>query len=155
LSINLFDVIFVVILISFTLLSYLRGVVKELIVLIGLAGGFVAATHYSKALAGQLNPLLQDPSAAELLAFVLLIVAGYLLGVFVAGFSDMFRRAPEGPLSQLAGGVVGFAKGVTICLALYWVIKVHIPAFQDELAGSVIGNWLGGLLHTLERSNLI
>ncbi|HKI96920.1 MAG TPA: CvpA family protein [bacterium] len=154
-SINLFDIIFVVIILAFTLLSYLRGLVRELFALVGLGAGFLAATHYSRALAEQLNPLLQDRSAAELLAFVLLMVAGYLVGVFLAGFSDMFRRSPESGLSQLAGGVVGFAKGVTISLALYWVVMTHLPMFQNELAGSAIGSWLGTLLRYLEQTKLI
>jgi membrane protein required for colicin V production len=155
LSINLFDVVFVIILLAFSLLAYLRGVVRELLVLLGLVGGFLAATHYSHALAAQLNPLLQDASASELLAFVLLMVAGYLLGIFLAGFSDMFRRSPQGPLSQLAGGAVGFAKGVVVSLALVWLVNVHLTTFKGELAGSAIGHWLGSLLAYLTRANLI
>lgn len=154
-SINLFDIVFVVILVSFTLLSYLRGAVKEILVLLGMAAGFLAATRYAAPLAEQLNPLLQDENAAELLAFVLLMVLGYFVGAFLAGFSDMFRRAPESTLSQIVGGVVGFGKGITVALALLWVVRVYVPAFQDEMADSVIGSWLGSLLSTLERLNLI
>jgi membrane protein required for colicin V production len=155
LSINLFDIVFVIILLAFTLLSFLRGAVKELLALLGLGGGFLAATHYAKPLAVQLQPLLADAGAAELLAFVLLMVLGYFVGVFLAGFSDMFRRTPESTLSQIVGGVVGFAKGVTISLALLWVVQVYIPAFQDEMADSAVGSWLGSLLAYLERTKLI
>jgi len=155
LSLNLFDVIFVIIIVSFTLLSFLRGAVKELLALLGLAGGFLVATHYAAPLARHLDPLLQDRSAAELLAFVLLMVVGYFVGVFLAGFSDLFRHTPAGVVSQLAGAVVGFVKGVTIALALFWVVRVYIPAFQDEMAGSSIGTLLGSLLQTLEGMNLI
>ena len=154
-SINLFDIVFVIILVSFTLMSYLRGAVKEFLVLVGLAAGFMAATRYAQPLAQQLNPLLQDENAAELLSFVLLMVLGYFVGAFLAGFSDMFRRSPESVLSQLIGGVVGFGKGITISLALLWVVRVYVTPFQDEMAGSVIGSWLGSLLSYLEGFNLI
>lgn len=154
-SINLFDVVFVIILLAFTLLSFLRGAVKEVLGLVGLVGGFLVATRYARPLAEQLNPLLQDESAAELLAFVLLILLGYFVGIFLAGFSDLFRRAPESTVSQLVGGGVGFVKGITISLALLWVVRVYIPAFQDEMAGSAIGSWLGSLLTYLEQMRLI
>lgn len=154
-SINLFDVVFVIILLAFTLLSFLRGAVKELLTLLGLIGGFIVATQYAAPLADQLDPLLQDENAAELLAFVLLVLLGYFVGVFLGGFGDMFRRAPESSAGQLVGGVIGFAKGITVSLALLWVVRVYVPAFQDEMADSAIGSWLGSLLAYLERIDLI
>lgn len=154
-SVNLFDVVFGIVLLAFTALSLLRGVVRELLVLLGLAVGFLVATRYAEALAVQLNPLLQDQGAAQLLAFVLLMVAGYLVGVFLAGFGDLFRRTREGCLSHLAGGVLGFAKGVTISLALYWAVMAYIPAFQDEMAGSFIGGLLGRLMAYLVHAGIL
>jgi membrane protein required for colicin V production len=155
LSLSLFDIVFLLVLLSFTLLGYLRGALKEFMALLGLVGGFLVATRYAEPLAGQINPLLQDENAARLLAFVLLMVLGYFLGAFLAGFSDLFRRTPEGALSQLLGGLVGFGKGVTVALALLWVVRVYIPAFQDEMADSMIGSWLARLLGYLERTHLL
>lgn len=154
-SVNLFDVVFVIILLAFTLLSFLRGALRELLALLGLGGGFIVATQYAGPLARQLEPLLQDAAAAELLAFVLLMVLGYFVGVFLAGFSDMFRHGPESTLSQVVGGAVGFVKGITISLALLWVVRRYVPAFQDELADSALGAWLGRLLDYLHRSNIV
>lgn len=154
-SVNLFDVIFCIVLLAFTLFSALRGAVRELLVLAGLVGGFLVATHYAKALAVQLNPLLRDQAAAELLAFVLLLVAGYLVGVFLASFGDLFRAGRPGCLNHLAGGVLGFAKGITISLALYWAVIAYLPTFQDEMAGSVIGAWLGHLMAYLVHAGLL
>lgn len=154
-SLNLFDIVFALILLSFTLMSYLRGAVKESLVLLGLVGGFVVGVHSAGALALRLRPLLEDTNAAELLAFVLLMVLGYFAGLFLASFSDLFRRGPEGELSHLLGGVVGLVKGITISLALLWVVNVYIPAFQDELGGSVIGTWLATLMRLLKHANVI
>ncbi len=154
-GINLFDVVFILILLSFTLLSALRGAVKELLALLGLAVGFIAARWYAATLAEQLRPLLPDDNAAELLAFVLIVLMGYFVGVFLSGFSELFRRAPESGLSQLLGAVVGFAKGTTVSLALYWVILTYIPAFQDEMAQSRVGGMLAVLVQQLERMDLL
>ena len=154
-SINLFDIVFTVVLVSFTVLSYLRGAVKEVMALLGLVGGFLAATHYAKPLAVQLDPLLNDGQAAQLLAFVLVMVLGYFIGVFLGGFMDLFRRGPEGGVSRLVAGALGFAKGTTLSLALLWVVRSYIPPFQEEMAGSMIGSWLGSLLMYLEQIRLI
>lgn len=154
-NINLFDVVFAIILVAFTLLSYLRGAVQELLGLIGLAGGFFAAIWYAADLAELLRPLLPDDNAAELLSFVLIMMMGYIAGAFLSGFSDRMHRAPASSVSRVLGALIGLAKGATVSLALHWVIQIYIPAFQDEMAQSRIGSWLAGMLGYLGRIDLI
>lgn len=154
-NINLFDVVFAIILVAFTLLSYLRGAVQELLGLIGLAAGFYAAIRYAADLAERLRPLLPDDNAAELLSFVLIMMMGYFAGVFLSGFSDRMHRAPASSVSRVLGALIGLAKGATVSLALHWVIQIYIPAFQDEMAQSRIGGWLAGMLGYLDRIDLI
>jgi uncharacterized membrane protein required for colicin V production len=155
LSINLFDILFVIVLVAFTLLSFLRGAVMELITLLGLTGGLIAARHYAAPLARQLEPLLSDRNAAELLAFVLVVLLGYFAGVFLAGFGDMLRSGPAGTLSQVLAGMVGFCKGVAVSVAMLWVVEQYVPAFQDELAGSWIGSWLEVLVTYLNQFDVL
>lgn len=154
-SLNLFDIVFAIIILAFTMFSYLRGALRELLSLLGLAGGFLAATWYAPGLADQLQPFLPAGNAAELLSFVLIMVAGYFFGLFLGGFSDYFRRAPEGDLSRIIGGVIGFGKGATISLAVLWSVQTYLTTFQDEMVESWIGNVLVGLLDFLQGTGLI
>lgn len=154
-NINVFDILFVIIVVMFTALSFLRGAMKELLGLLGLIGGYLAATWYAGALAGRLQTMLPEVAGIELLSFVLIMMGGYFVGIFLAGFSDMFRESHHTDLSSLLGGLIGFGKGVVISLAFYTVVQTYMPAFQDEMRDSLVGKWLGSLLGTLEQFNLI
>ncbi len=154
-TINLFDIVFLILLGSFTLLSYLKGAMKELFGLVGLAGGYVAAHWYAPSLAGMLEPLLPDANGAELLSFAVIMMAGYFVGTFLGGFSDLFRNSAESALSRLLGAGIGFFKGLVLALALYSVIESYIPAFQDEMSRSWIAGRLAELMAYFQRMNLI
>ena len=145
LDFKVFDVAILILLVSFTLMSYLRGAMKEFFGLLGLCAGFFAANWYSPRLAEMVRPLLPDGHGAELLSFVLIMVAGYLAGSFLAGFLDTFRRTPESGLSRLVASSIGFAKGVIISLAVQWVIMAYLPEFQGHLRGS----WAAGRLDSI------
>jgi len=155
LSQNLFDIVFIVILLAFTLFSYLRGATRELMTLVGLAGGFLAANWYAPALAERMSPFLPESNAAELLSFVLLMVAGYFIGVFLGGFGDTFRRQPEGDVSRLFASLIGFCKGIVVSLAMFWVVQTYLPSFQDEMGESWIGGRLGYLANLLHNADIL
>jgi len=152
---NFFDVVFVGLLALFFLLSYMRGMVKELFTLMGLVLGFMAGTWYAGALAGQLRPMLPDQEIADLLSFLLIMLGCYFLGIFLGGVSDFFRQEPIGPFSRIMGGVIGLAKGLVMSLAVYWVIVNYIPSFQHTMSESWMGARLGNLLLFLQEKNLI
>lgn len=142
-SINLFDAIVFVILVAFMLLSYVRGATRELLSLVGLVIGYWAGLKFHQDLGGMLEPIVQDLQLAELLSFVMILVAGYLVGAFVGGFRE---GRPRGLLNHLIGGGVGVLKGLVVSLALYWVVIAYVPPFQDELAASRSAPYLGLLL---------
>ncbi|HSG06048.1 MAG TPA: CvpA family protein [Nitrospiria bacterium] len=154
-SLNVFDIVFIVLLLAFTLFSYLRGATRELMTLVGLAGGFLAANWYAVPLAGEMSPFLPEGNAAELLAFVLIMVGGYFIGVFLGGFGDTFRRQPEGDVSRLLACVIGLFKGIVVSLALFWVVQTYLPSFQDEMAESWFGGRLNRLVTMLRSAELI
>lgn len=154
-SFNFLDIIFLILLASFTLLSYVKGAIRELFGFLGLVGGYVAAHWYASSLSVMVEPLLPDANGAELLSFAVIMMAGYFVGNFLGGFSDLFRNSPEGPLSRLVGGGIGFFKGLVLALALYSIIENYIPAFQDEMADSWIAGRLADLMAYLQRVNVI
>ena len=141
-SINLFDGIFLITMLVATLISFKKGMMRELLGLLGIGVGFLAAGRYAPNVAEVVKPLLPDEKTSALLGFILIMMAGYFLGRFLAGFGGMVLPFPQSFLGRLIGGVVGFAKGVVFSLAIYWVVDKYIPPFQDELGAARIGGML-------------
>ena len=150
-SFNFFDLTLVVIIVAFAFFSYMRGALKELISLLGLAGGYWAATRYHNDLGKMLEPVVRDLSLAELLSFLMILALGYLVGTFAGGFGDFVRSKPPGFLSSIAGAAIGVLKGLVISLALVWLIDVYITAFQDEVAESSSAPYLARLLEVMAQ----
>lgn len=150
-SINLFDAIFLIMALGFTVLSFMRGMLSEVLGLLGIALGFLAASWYAPNIAEIVRPLLPDAKTSELLAFILIMMAGYFLGRFLAGFGGLVMPTPKSFSGRVVGGVVGFGKGVVFSLALFWVVKSYIPPFQDELARSRIGGMLGEIIGYFQK----
>ena len=143
---NILDIIFVVLILSFTLLSWSRGALKEVLSLAGLGLGFFGATAFYPDLAEQLTPVLPDPALAELLSFLLILMLGYFAGVLFTGFSDALSGRRNESWNRILGALIGLCKGVLVSLVLFWVIDTYIPSFQDELARSLVAEELARLL---------
>jgi uncharacterized membrane protein required for colicin V production len=140
---------------SFTIFSFMRGMMKEVLGLLGIAMGFLAASWYAPNLAEIVRPLLPDAKTSELLAFILIMMAGYFVGTFLAGFGSQFLPSPKSFSGRMIGGAIGFGKGLVFALALFWVVKSYIPPFQDELARSRIGGILGEIIVYFQKMNWI
>ena len=143
---NILDIIFIVLILAFTLMSWMRGALKEVLSLAGLGAGFAGATAFYPDLAGQLLVVVPDRALAELLSFLLILVFGYFLGVILTGLSDALSGHRNEIWNRSLGAVIGFCKGVLMSLALFWVIDSYIPPFQDELAGSIVAEELARLM---------
>jgi len=149
------DIIFVGLIVSFALISAMRGAVKELLSLVGLIGGFFLANWFYRDISGQLGGVLPDPALAELISYLAIFLVGYFVGIFLSGLGEAFRPHQHDLLNRGAGVLIGAVKGVTISLVLYWVINSYFPPFQDELGESLLGRQLGALFSLMENFNLI
>lgn len=154
-ELNVLDIVFAGLIVAFTLISMMRGAMREVLSLIGLLGGFLLASRFYGVLADKVEPIMPDRALGELLSFLAILVAGYVAGSFLSGFGDLFGPKRRGLLDRLLGAVFGFCKGTTVSLALFWVIKEYIPPFQDELAGSLLAETLGQLFSLLSGLDLI
>lgn len=154
-ELNVLDIVFAGLIVAFTLISMMRGAVREVLSLIGLVGGFLLASRYYGALADRVEAIMPDRALGELLSFLAILVAGYFAGSLLSGFGDLLGAKRRGLLDRLLGASFGFGKGTTISLALYWVIKEYIPPFQDELASSLVAENLARLLDVISGLKLI
>ena len=152
---NVLDIIFLGLIVIFTLLSMMRGALKEALSLLGLLGGFFCANWFYLDLAGNLESLLPDRTLAELISYVAILLVGYFLGIFLTGLSDLFSSRRNDLLNRLGGGAIGFCKGTTFSMVLFWIINAHIPPFQDELAGSFMAEEIARLFSFMESLSII
>jgi uncharacterized membrane protein required for colicin V production len=138
----------------FALLSFSRGAVRELLSLLGLTAGFVAAQVFHLRLARVLGSLVADRRLAELMAFLAILVLGYFAGIFLSQLGASERSSRASLFNRMAAGSIGFAKGVLFSMVLHWCIASYVPPFQDELRGSAVGRVLGQLIDFASRLNL-
>ena len=145
---NLFDLVFLVILAGFGLIGTMRGVLKEALSLLGLAAGFWAGLRFHADAGSALVPIVRDDNLAELLAFLLMLAAGYLVGTFLGGMRDNAARS-RGTVDYAGSLVLGLLKGLVVCLSLYWVVDNYVPQFQGPLGDAMSAPRLEGIMDFL------
>lgn len=100
-------------------LSLFKGFVKEIFSLVSYLGGYLMAAKYQGAFSQVLMQSVPGKGIAKLLAFaaiyILTAIIISLMGKIVRG---MLPGIQLSVLDRLMGGVVGFARGVVIVVAL-------------------------------------
>ena len=119
---TLFDYAVLAILLVSVIISVLRGLVREILSLIGWVAAFVAANLFSSDVAELLPAVLGHPVLRLSVAFLLLLLGGALL---MAIINWGILRAIAAAGMQLAdrglGGLFGLARGLVIVVALVMV----------------------------------
>ena len=110
---NSLDVIILVGVMAGAYLGYTRGVLAEIIALIGVILGITLASHFYLQATEVLLPTLRNEEITSFIAFLLLYGAGVLAFflVYLVVKSNM-AGAALGPLSRIVGAVIGIFKSV-------------------------------------------
>jgi len=127
-DLNLLDLGIIALLGLITVRGYYRGLFQELSVLAGLAGGLLAAAHAYLLVAARLQPWIKNPTYAQILAFILILVGvywfarilGYLLQrILYHLYLDIFDR--------LLGGFFALVKGALLLGFALMLLGVVLP----------------------------
>jgi membrane protein required for colicin V production len=137
---NVVDIVLLVILAVFLLLGFRKGLLKEVVSIIGLVVAFWAAMRFTKAAAG-LVPKLSLP-AREAVAFLVILIGVFLLFQLV-GFllRKLIRASPLAILDRLGGVALGLLKGgllLSICLLVLTLAPLPRP-WAEKVEGSYAG----------------
>lgn len=152
---NLFDIIFIAIIIVFFFLSFLKGIMKDSLTTIGLLVGYFAAGKYQHVLIPYVSPYVQNPAASKVATYLLIVIGGWLAGLILSVLISLFFPGRGPSLSgRILGGVFGLVKGTLICLIIFFIIRGYVPAFADELEASMIAPWLQKIWITLHDFGL-
>ncbi len=119
---TIFDYVVATILLVSIIVSVLRGLVREILSLIGWVAAFVVASLFAEQFATMLVFLPSHPVLRTIVAFLLLLLGMALLMAIV---NWAIMRAVQAAGLTLAdrglGGLFGLARGVVIVLALVMV----------------------------------
>ncbi len=120
---NNFDFVIAVMLVIFTLIGAWRGLVREVISALTWVISGVLAWLFAGQLSSIFNGLLDDSALRHLLAFVLIFVAVFILGMVASWLLHKYLPPKRSlRIANIAlGGVVGAARGAAIVIAVFLV----------------------------------
>jgi len=110
------DIALLVILGYFVLRGLFRGVVKEVVAVLGLFVAFWAAGVNWQLAEVHLTPIFDMPGQRGISAFIIIFTVVYFFTSLISIFVDKMVKMTIGPVvSGLLGAVVGAIKGVLVC----------------------------------------
>ena len=122
--VNSLDVIIIIIVFAGAYLGYCRGVLAEVIALVGVILGIAVASRYYLQMAEVLLPVLRNEEITSFIAFLVLYAAGVLAFFLIHMVikSNMAGTA-LGPISRLLASALGaFKSAVFIVVVIFLVI---------------------------------
>jgi membrane protein required for colicin V production len=116
--VTIFDYLVLFVLVSSVIISMLRGLVKEVLSLVGWVVAFVVANAYGAALARLLPAVVPGEVVRLLLSFVLLFLGvRILMGLLTMAVEALVSASGMSLADRGLGGLFGLARGLVIVLA--------------------------------------
>ncbi|MFV0421422.1 CvpA family protein [Oleidesulfovibrio sp.] len=127
---SILDVIFALIGGFFLIRGLFRGLMIEVAAVAGLVGGFFLANAYYTEAVPYVGRFV-SAGWSEIVSYVLIFLGVMVLCTLVAvGLRKVLEATGGGLLDSIGGGVVGFAKGLIICLVIFAVLTKFVPDMQ-------------------------
>jgi len=136
------DIIFALVILISTVFALRKGLVREIISLVALVGGFILAAFYYRAAAGWLAGLTKTQAVAELIGFLAIFISCLLIGA-VAAFlvNRIVKMASLEWMDRLMGGCFGLLRGWAVA-SIIALALIAFPVRQDVMARSVFAPYL-------------
>jgi membrane protein required for colicin V production len=116
--VTLFDYLVLFVLIASVIISTLRGLVKEILSLLGWVVAFVLANAYGAKLAPLLPSMIPGESLRLIVAFVALFLGvRILMGLLSMALGAVITASGLSLADRGLGGLFGLARGIVIVLA--------------------------------------
>jgi membrane protein required for colicin V production len=116
--VTIFDYLVLFVLISSVVISTLRGLVKEILSLLGWVVAFVVANVYGAQLAPLLPELIPGATARLIVAFIALFLGvRILMGLLTLAVGALVEATGLSLADRGLGGLFGLARGIVIVLA--------------------------------------
>jgi membrane protein required for colicin V production len=115
---TLFDYLVIFVLVCSVVISTLRGLVKEILSLLGWIAAFMVANAYGETLAGMLPDAIPGTLARLIVAFVALFIGvRILMSLFSMAVEALIKAAGLTLADRGLGGLFGLARGLVLIMA--------------------------------------
>ena len=141
--INLLDILFIVVLVFFSVRGVLRGFIAEILSKASIILGIAAAVFFSGSLYRFLSRYLGEAVWVQIVAFLLLFVVVFFLVRLLEGFLQKgMERLNLQQLDKFLGFFVGATEGFLLVAVILFLLQIQ-PFFDlgDLLSGSVFGRF--------------
>jgi membrane protein required for colicin V production len=137
--------------------SVMRGLVKEVLSILGWVAAFYVGRTYTSQLVPMMPPDIPTESLRILAAFLVLFLATLLLSTLLAiAISAVFKKIGLGWLNRLLGAFFGVLRGVLIvCILVFLAGLTEIPKdarWKNAMFSSPIEALVIGMLPWLPES---
>jgi membrane protein required for colicin V production len=137
-----FDYIFVVIMIISIGLAMTKGLMREIISLLALIGGFLLAALYYRSFGGYFANFTKTEAIANLIGFMIVFLGCLIIGAILAFLVNRFvKMASLQWVDRLLGGVYGLIRGWAIASIIVLAL-IAFPVSENMLARSVFAPYL-------------
>ena len=129
---TIFDYLVLFVLVSSVVISTMRGLVKEILSLLGWVVAFVVANAYGAQLAPLLPELIPGETVRLMVAFVALFLGvRILMGLLALALGALIEASGLSLADRGLGGLFGLARGVVIVLAAVILCSMTSIPQQD------------------------
>ncbi len=136
---NPLDILMILIFVYCLIMGCFRGIVRELISIVGVLAGLWVACAYHSGLAKYLSEWISDPSYLSILSFLILFSAVFLV-ISVVGIliKYLLKIATIGWRDRVSGGAGAAFKGMLIASSLLLAFVTFLPKNSPIIRDSLL-----------------
>lgn len=146
-QIQVIDWIFLAILLVSTVIGLIRGLVKEIVSLVGLVLAFILAKDHATELGEWLDFVVSTPLTRYLTAFAIIFFGVLLVSALIRwAIAKIIVASALSFMDYLLGGLFGFLRGLVLLLVITFFTNQtplsQIEGWQKSIGRSVLGTLL-------------
>jgi membrane protein required for colicin V production len=136
------DFVFVGIILMSTGFALTKGLMRELVSVIALLGGFFIAVLYYRVPAAWFSGVFRTESLASLIGFLVIFIGCLMVGAIISFFINRFIKAASLEwVDRLLGGIFGFLRGWAVA-SIIVLAMVAFPVKEHLFGRSILAPYL-------------
>ena len=143
---NWIDLLGLLVLSIFFLMGLVKGLIREVLILVGMVVSFFISLHLMGFAASWVEKWVAIPAALSLLVGFVGVFLGLVVLFHIIGYvlHKIIRASPLSVFDRLGGGLLGLLKAGLIIFAI--LLLLSIVPFQGRAAGQLKGSVMYGLV---------